>query len=63
MREDARPVPQSTKKNAVAARTTRILPASLLGDEHEHRADRVLSFRGMARKRLLRRFPRTDFCH
>ena len=59
MRHTARPVPQSTKSNAVAGRMARIRPLQFLGDEQEHRADRVLSFRGM-RKRLLRRFPRTD---
>ena len=61
MRLPARPVPKSPKNNAIAAKLARFLPVQVLEDEHEHRAVRVLSFRGMARKRLLRRFPRTDF--
>ena len=60
MRFAARPVPTSAKNNAVADRMARFRTVPWLGDEHEHRADRVLSLRGLARKRILRRFPRTD---
>jgi hypothetical protein len=56
----ARPIPQNTKNNAVERRLARAGQIRDFGDEFEHRADRAFSLRGMARKRMLRRFPRTD---
>jgi len=60
MRQNVRPVRLAACKNDVADRTKQARPNRVPEDEHEHRGDRALFFCGPARRRLLRRFPRTD---